>query len=1349
MRLSIRSRSRFSALSLALSVAALASACDDAIDLAKADAAAQSPDASDAPTPDASGPPTADASDTPAPDAAIGPAPDASGTNTPDAQVGPPPDAAPLTPDAQAPKPDAGPPTPDAFPTPPDAFAPPPDTFVAAPDAFVAPPDAFVADPDAFVVPPDDDQDGIPNAQDLCPGVQDDGADFDGDGQGDACDDDTDGDGRLDAVDLCPRLPGAGTPEFDQDADGIGDPCDEDADGDAIFDFLDNCLGLMNPDQADADVDTRGDACDVCPQDVDDDLDADGLCALDDLCPAVADPAQGDLDLDGVGDACDPDGDGDGVDDVADNCRAVANEDQADLDADLAGDACDPPTCDDGVQDGAETDADCGGPDCEPCTPGDACVDPADCQTGVCLDGECQAAACDDHVSNGAETGTDCGGDRCLPCADGDTCVDDADCASSFCLDAVCRPPACNDRRHNGDETDVDCGGPDCTPCDAGLGCAVDGDCDDATACSVDQCQNGRCGGVPVEPRWHTRLVAADVSTLSNAEALAADPVSGTLFARSQQNPSGTNIQLVRVGLDGQITRFPTLNNLRSSNNSGLAVDTTGELVFAEETWAARGRIAAYNLVTAAVRTMFATPWVLNPVSNGAGQMRFAPDLNTPTRLFYFDGTTARIYALDRGVQPAFNRLVFSAADGNADGRHGNVASDLRYDARRHALMFLDSAGGVLQEIDPDTGIATPWGVLGVGYTRLAVHPGLQSLFASNGNDIVEVRGPGPDLRPVLRLPGVRDLAVGPNPARPGGLSLYALVTADDSIHELMLDDEQCFVVPTCDDGRQNGTETGTDCGGDCAACAPAEPCAADEACFDVDSCTVDACVEGDCRHTLDAALCLDVDLDADGLINGVEIALGLDPLDPDSDADGVSDDLEDADDDTIPNLAETAGGAPVDTDEDGVLDPLDPDSDADTLPDRLEAGDADRQTPAVDTDLDGTPDFRDADSDGDRLPDLTEAVDADPDGDGIRPSLDLDSDGDGFEDGAEGAEDRDDDRIVDFLDPQDLRVYSAHGVLPASCDGPTQDGLCNGPYYIDIVFPRPFDLPPHVLVTAEEVSDQAGCVGGATDKVVAYPANITPEGFRLYAYGSPWGGNCGAFNGWASLARAGWMALEAGGPARDAPVTSAHNVLGLDCEGVAEGGLCNGAFYTDITFDTPYARPPHVIVAAENVSNQGGCVGGATDQVVARPANITERGFRLYVHGSPMQSCGGSEGWASRATAGYLVVPQGPQRASGHGVSPGLCTGELVGGLCGGGFYDDQRFAAPLLSAPHVITSGEIISSQAGCVGGAMDKLSVYPTAIDATGFRLFARGSPVSGSCGAFDAYGTRARAGYFAIQ
>ena len=1355
---------RFGVLVWALSLwsaGALVFACDDATQLDIADtgtgpATDLRPSVDSANAAPSDGGPRLDDLQVPEPVDGHVPAPDAP-TAVPADASSPIADAAPPTPDTSAAPQDLGVPTDGPLPAADTASPPPADAFVPTADLGL-PPDA--AGLDGFVAPPDLDGDGLWDDQDPCPNVADDGADLDRDGAGDACDDDVDGDGLPDLTDLCPRLaaaPGA-QPDADLDADGLGDACDDDADADAVPDVDDNCLGLANPDQANGDFDGSGDACDVCPLDTGDDSDLDGLCALDDNCPETGNPDQADLDDDGTGDTCDADSDGDGIDGALDNCPDAANPEQADLDGDLRGDACDPPTCDDLVPDGAETDLDCGGPDCDPCRAGEACALPRDCQTGVCSpDGACRPAACDDGVSNGDETGLDCGGPVCLACDAGQVCAADADCTSDFCVDRRCRAPACNDRRPNGDETDVDCGGPDCVPCGPGGGCALEEDCDDGDACTDDRCLGGVCGGTAVEPAWRAVRFATDLSSLSPAEALVADPTTGVLYARSQQNPSGVNIQLIRITLDGQVTRLVTLANLRSSNLSGVGVDTTGDLLFADETWANRGRIAGYGLGNGAVRTVFATPWILNPVSTGAGQMRFAPDLDTPTRLFYFDGTTAKIFGLDRSVQPAVNRLVLSVADNQADGRHPNLGSDLRYDARRHVLMFLDTTLGMLSELDPSTGDVTPWGALGVGYSRIIPHAALQSLFASNGNEVVEIRGPGPVLRPVLSVPGVRDLAVGPNPARAGGLSLYALVPVEDAVYELLLDNEACFVVPTCLDGRRNGGETGVDCGGECAACLPDEPCGADEACFDADDCTVDACVEGDCRHEVQPDLCPDVDLDGDGLLNGLEAVLGLDPLSQDSDGDGLGDDTEDADEDTLSNLAETAGGLPIDTDLDGTLDALDLDSDADTLPDRLEAGDADRLTPAADSDADGTPDFQDADSDGDRLPDLTEAlegpgVEPDPDADGIRPSLDLDSDDDGVEDGAEGAEDRDADGIVDFLDPQDLRVYSAHGVGPGTCEGQSQDGLCSGPFYVDVVFPRPFDLPPHVLVTAEEVSDEQGCVAGATDKVVAYPANITPEGFRLYAYGSPWGGNCGALNGWASLARAGWMAIEAVGAERGSPhgpIVSAHNVLGLDCEGVADGGLCNGSFYTDVRFETPYARPPHVLVSAENVSNQGGCVGGATDQVVARPANITEHGFRLYVHGSPMQSCGDSEGWASRATAGYLVVPQGPQRVSGHGVSPALCTGALVGGLCGGGFYEDLRFAAPLLTAPHVLTSGEVISSQGGCVGGAMDKLSVYPEAVDAAGFRLFARGSPESGSCGAFDGYGSRARAGFLAIQ
>ncbi|MBI4371655.1 MAG: hypothetical protein HY552_05090 [Elusimicrobia bacterium] len=112
---------------------------------------------------------------------------------------------------------------------------------------------------------------------------------------------------------------------------------------------------------------------------------------------------------------------------------------------------------------------------------------------------------------------------------------------------------------------------------------------------------------------------------------------------------------------------------------------------------------------------------------------------------------------------------------------------------------------------------------------------------------------------------------------------------------------------------------------------------------------------------------------------------------------------------------------------------------------------------------------------------------------------------------------------------PSPVRVLSGHGVspgAPANCSGTFQGGLCSGLWFQDIVFSQPFTSTPHVLVTPENISNQGGCVGGATDKVVAYPANMTRTGFRLYVGGSPDAGSCGAWNGWSSMGSAGWIAV-------------------------------------------------------------------------------------------------------------------------------------------------------------------------------------------------------------------------------
>lgn len=76
-----------------------------------------------------------------------------------------------------------------------------------------------------------------------------------------------------------------------------------DSDGDGVPNGRDNCPTTANPDQADADMNMIGDACESMGAP---DADHDGRPDAADNCPSVWNVNQGDDDRDGVGNVCDP-----------------------------------------------------------------------------------------------------------------------------------------------------------------------------------------------------------------------------------------------------------------------------------------------------------------------------------------------------------------------------------------------------------------------------------------------------------------------------------------------------------------------------------------------------------------------------------------------------------------------------------------------------------------------------------------------------------------------------------------------------------------------------------------------------------------------------------------------------------------------------------------------------------------------------------------------------------------------------------------------------------------------------------------------------------------------------------
>lgn len=218
-------------------------------------------------------------------------------------------------------------------------------------------------------------------------------------------------------------------------------------------------------------------------------------------------------------------------------------------------------------------------------------------------------------------------------------------------------------------------------------------------------------------------------------------------------------------------------------------------------------------------------------------------------------------------------------------------------------------------------------------------------------------------------------------------------------------------------------------------------------------------------------------DADQDGLERTVEIRLGTDPEDPDTDADGVGDGVE------VPDVT-----APPDTDADGALDPLDADDDGDRLTTRAEIGaydPADPESAPDDVDGDGAPDHLDLDTDNDGVPDGVDAF-VDTDRDGIANVEDPDDDGDFLPTVIEDAVDQpgtppgdaDGDGVDNYLDPDSDNDGCVDGPETDGVSDPDGDGR---PAFVDPDECAPSPADTGGADTAWTLPDGGGCGCGGT----------------------------------------------------------------------------------------------------------------------------------------------------------------------------------------------------------------------------------------------------------------------------
>lgn len=227
------------------------------------------------------------------------------------------------------------------------------------------------------------------------------------------------------------------------------------------------------------------------------------------------------------------------------------------------------------------------------------------------------------------------------------------------------------------------------------------------------------------------------------------------------------------------------------------------------------------------------------------------------------------------------------------------------------------------------------------------------------------------------------------------------------------------------------------------------------------------------------------------------------------------------------------------------------------------------------------------------------------------------------------------------------VQIYSKYQISPSGptqCSGAFAGGYCNGGHFFnDIVFDRPFRVPPTIVVNTSYNSTFSP-EGYASDKVLAFASEITERGARIWCAGSrlaPPGapGETASIPAICDVLAVGESVTP--DPNRDIDpislvVQSGSRVEASACYGQNIGTTCSGGIYIDVRFNRPFSVPP-VVHVSPSVMGTDPTVGGTTDQVRAAIGDVYAHGFRMWCSSSPLE--GPQEPYVSRAACNWIAI--------------------------------------------------------------------------------------------------------------